>query len=422
MNDKIHSPKIEEIIQHISLKDPELKKIFQKCLRNLWEQAPVYLADGRVHVSCQEPGIMTFLESSHLMIPLCLISREDAALQLVIRGVIDAQMEMVLTDPYASKFDIRNTCGLPGQMGASPEVKERHFSLEGLISPVNLVWNYWMSTGDDSIFDDTTLEGLRKIVEVLHAEQNHQERSEYNLEEEYDPETALDREKLVIRPAGATGLIWSGFRPSGKLNYYNYHIPSQMTASNAMSYLMEIFRDIYADQDTAEDLLGMQEQVNKAISQYGIIEHEKYGQIYAYESDGLGKYILMDEDEMPNLLSIPLFGYASVEDAIYQNTRKYILSPENTYYHKGKELAGLSASKIGDERVSSHSLILQAMTEDDPLEFDRLIELIKASHGGTYEMQESLDADDVSRLVSRHSLRSDALFLELALTRLAGMV
>jgi meiotically up-regulated gene 157 (Mug157) protein len=422
MNEKIHSPKIEEVIQHISLKDPELKKIFQKCLRNLWDQAPIHLADGRVHVVSREPGVMTLMESSQLMIPLCLISREDAALQLVIRGVIDAQMEMILTDPYASKFDIHNTSGLPGEMGASPEVKERHFSLEGVISPVNLVWNYWMSTEDDSIFDDTTLEGLKKIVEVLHTEQNHQERSEYNLEEEYDPETAPDGEKLVIRPAGATGLIWSGFRPSGKPNYYNYHIPSQMTASNAMSFLMEIFRDIYADQDTAEDLIGMQEQVNKAISQYGIIEHEKYGQIYAYESDGLGKYILMDEDEMPNLLSMPLFGYASVEDAIYQNTRKYILSPENTYYHEGKQLSGLSTSKVGDERITSHSLILQAMTEDNPLEYDRLIELIKASHGGTYEMQESLDADDVSRLVSHHSLRSDALFLELALTRLAGLV
>jgi len=340
---------------------------------------------------------------------------------MVLRGVIDAQIEMILTDPYASKFDIHNTSGLPGEMGAAPEVKQRHFTLDSLISPVNLIWNYWMSTEDDSIFDDTTLEGLRKIVEILKVEQNHVELSEYQIEEEYDPGTDSNAEELVVRPAGATGLIWSAFRPSGQLNYYNYHIPSQMTAVNAMSFMMEIFRDIYNDQDTAEELLDMQEQVNKAIKQYGIIEHEKFGQIYVYESDGLGKYVLMDEDALPNLMSIPLLGYASLEDDVYQNTRRFIMNVENPFYHEGKEASGLTSLYNGNRLITSQSLILQAMTTDNPLEFDRLIDLIKASHSGTYEMQDVLDADDVSRLVSRHSLRSDALFLELALTRLAGL-
>ncbi len=421
MSEKINSPKIDEVIEHISLKDTELKKIFQKCLRNLWDQSPLLLADGRVHVTCKEPGMMNLQESCQLMVPLCLISREDAAMQMVLRGVIDAQIEMILTDPYASKFDIHNTSGLPGEMGAAPEVKQRHFTLDSLISPVNLIWNYWMSTEDDSIFDDTTLEGLRKIVEILKVEQNHEERSEYQLEEEYDPGTDPNADELIVRPTGATGLIWSAFRPSGQLNYYNYHIPSQMTAVNAMSFMMEIFRDIYNDQDTAEELLDMQEQVNKAIKEYGIIEHDKFGQIYVYESDGLGKYVLMDEDALPNLMSIPLLGYASLEDDVYQNTRRFIMNVENPFYHEGKEASGLTSLYNGNRLVTSQSLILQAMTTDNPLEFDRLIDLIKASHSGTYEMQDVLDADDVSRLVSRHSLRSDALFLELALTRLAGL-
>ena len=49
---------------------------------------------------------------------------------------------------------------------------------------------------------------------------------------------------------------------------------------------------------------------------YGIIRHEEFGEIFAYEVDGMDNYVLMDDANVPSLLSIPYLGYASADDPV----------------------------------------------------------------------------------------------------------
>ena len=83
---------------------------------------------------------------------------------------------------------------------------------------------------------------------------------------------------------------------------------------------------------------------------FGIVKDPKYGKIYAYETDGYGNHVFMDDANVPSLLSIPYLGYVNIDDEIYQNTRQFILSKENPYYYEGevvlKELAHLIHGRI----------------------------------------------------------------------------
>jgi len=73
------------------------------------------------------------------------------------------------------------------------------------------------------------------------------------------------------------------------------------------------------------------------------VEHPKYGVIYAYETDGLGNYNLMDDANVPSLLSIPYLGYCDTADPVYQNTRRFVLSEDNPYYYSGRCASGIGS-------------------------------------------------------------------------------
>src|SRR5208283_4753360 len=119
--DKINSARIESISQDIALRDPELKRIFQQCLKEIWRNNFLSQPDGSVIVSSADKKIMTLRESTALTLPFCLMSREDAALQVMIHGVIDKQFQMILEDPYANSFKVNET---------EPVVHERNFTLD----------------------------------------------------------------------------------------------------------------------------------------------------------------------------------------------------------------------------------------------------------------------------------------------------
>lgn len=110
-------------------------------------------------------------------------------------------------------------------------------------------------------------------------------------------------------------------------------------------------------------------QSSSDCSQYGTVIHPVHGQIYAFEvvilvlrriliakSGGWVRQLLanmsdlqprfgsaysMDDANVPSLLSLPYLGFCTVDDKLYQNTRKFILSPENPYFFKGS--AGFSS-------------------------------------------------------------------------------
>jgi meiotically up-regulated gene 157 (Mug157) protein len=71
------------------------------------------------------------------------------------------------------------------------------------------------------------------------------------------------------------------------------------------------------------------------------------GKIWAFEVDGYGNQYFMDDANSPSLLSLPLFGFTTIDDPIYQRTRNLILSKRNPYYFSGTKAKGVGGPHCG---------------------------------------------------------------------------
>jgi meiotically up-regulated gene 157 (Mug157) protein len=210
-------------------------------------------------------------------------------------------------------------------------------------------------------------------------------------------------------------MIWTGFRPSDDPARYQYNIPDNMFAVVVLRRLSSIEREVYHNDDDAANAWGLAEQVQTGIEQYAKVDVPGLGRIYAYEVDGYGHTNLMDDANIPSLLSIPYFGYLPVDDDVYQNTRSFALSERNPYYYEGKYATGIGSPHTPRGYVWPLSLIVQALTSRDPAEIARVMGYIGASDVGDHRLHESFNADWPEQFTRDDFAWPNALYGELVL-------
>ena len=197
---------------------------------------------------------------------------------------------------------------------------------------------------------------------------------------------------------GNTSLVRSAFRPSDDATLLQFLIPSNAFASVELGHLSIILQDLKNYQAVSADtivLLARKAQFLSAaiadgIKNNAIFYHPLFGQVYAYEVDGYGSRIFMDDANIPSLLSLPLLGFVDRKDSIYQTTRRMVLSTlGNPYYLTGRQFQGIGGPHIGTRYAWPMSLLVQIMTSDNDREILELLELLKNSTSGFGLMHES---------------------------------
>ena len=194
-------------------------------------------------------------------------------------------------------------------------------------------------------------------------------------------------------PVRYTGMIWTGFRASDDPAQYQYNVPDNMFAVVVLRELTTIEREVYHNNRDAMNAWGLALQIQRGIEQYGSLRLRGFDKIYAYEVDGAGHANLMDDANMPSLLSIPYFGYLSADDRVYANTRRFVLSARNPYYYVGKYARGIGSPHTPHGYVWPLALVIQALTSNDPAEIRRVLGYIAASDVGDHHLHESFNAN-----------------------------
>lgn len=411
---------MDQFLQDLKLKSgnyPDLMEQFSVCYANILDKTMKVMDDGTVHIITGDIPAMWLRDSAAQVRPFLYMAKKDERVKNIIAGLVKRQFFYLCIDPYANAFnDSRSgACWDKDDLAHSPWVWERKFEIDSLCYPVQLAYLLWKNTGCVSQFDENFSKGIKEIIKVFRCEQNHEENSEYRFKRQgsYAADTlSRDGKGSLTRPN--IGLIWSGFRPSDDACTYGYLIPSNMFAVVVLGYLEEIAEKILDNQSIKEEVQGLRYDVSQAIEKYGRTKTEEFGTVYAYEVDGYGMYCLMDDANVPSLLSVPYIGYPADEE-IMGNTRRMILSEANPYFYKGKIASGIGSPHTPAGYIWPIALAMQGLTSSSEEEKIKILKTLAATTGGTHMMHEGFHAEDASKYTREWFAWANAMYAELFL-------
>jgi meiotically up-regulated gene 157 (Mug157) protein len=370
--------------------NPQLQAMVRSALLNTGTQI-IAGDDGTAYVKTGDIPAEWLRDSSVQVEATYLQFAADPQVRALFKAVIQRQAKMLIADPYANAFR------------QDYSVWERKFELDSLCYPVLLSWKYFKATSDRSVFTPELHQALQRVLDTMEIEQDHAGRSQYRFKS--------DSEEAGVQPVARTGMIWTGFRPSDDPSTYNFLIPAEMMAVQALTAMMDIAA-VYKDTEMSLRAEEIRAAVHAGIEKYGLVEGPDGQRIYAYEVDGLGHANLMDDANIPNLLAAPYFGYVGIDDPIYQNTRRFILSKANPYFYSGPLAAGLGSPHTPPGMVWPLGLLAAGFTTKDPAEQQRMLQMLLASDPGDHRLHESFDPNDAKKFTREDFGWPNAFFVE----------
>lgn len=334
--------KLQEDIHAIALKlsaelPEDIKETFVNCFISTIDTTINYDDNKFFMITGDIPAL--WLRDSLLQVEHYLpFMDESPSLKAMIKDLLDFHMKAILIDPYANAFN-KEANGMrihhDDVTSLKDEIWERKYELDSLCASLRLLSLYIENTGDYDYLDDSIVQVINLIVETMIVEQNHNNSPYQFFRPNTTPHDTLSHDGLGS-PFGYTGMSWSGFRPSDDSCTYHYLIPANFYALATIDSTRKLLKRNANHQALLDKIEILSQEIKQGIDTYGVIDHPKHGKIYAFEVDGLGNQLLMDDANMPSLLSLPYFDKEAkfYDRELYVNTRKYLLSDENPYYFK----------------------------------------------------------------------------------------
>lgn len=408
---------IEQIKQDIT--DPKLRWMFENCYPNTLDTTVKFqIKNGRpdTFVITGDIHAMWLRDSSAQLWPYLQLMKDDKQLQALIAGLINRQAECILLDPYANAFNdgpIGSYWETDYTQPMKKELHERKWELDSLCYPIRIAYFYYLLTGDTSVFDSTWHNAMQLAVKTMKEQQRKNGNGPYSFARNCERPTDSQINGGFGAPIKPNGMIVSSFRPSDDATQYGFLVPSNMFAVVSLRQLAEIENKVYQHTEFAKECTDLSDEIDRAIQKYAIVNHPVCGKIYAFEVDGFGNSLCMDDANVPSLLAAPYLGYCSQDDPLYQNTRKFIWSDNNPYFFSGKSGEGVGGPHVGLNYAWPMSIIIKGLTTDDTNELKDCLTLLRNTDGNTGFMHESFNVNDDNDFTRSWFAWTNTLFGEL---------
>jgi meiotically up-regulated gene 157 (Mug157) protein len=423
---RFRSKAVDAAIESVSAKmrDPELAWLFSNCLPNTLDTTVTYKSGpsgpDTIVVTGDIPA-MWLRDSSAQVWPYLPFITADTELARLIEGVIRRQTRCILADPYANAFmpDLSSREPLSwsktDHTDMKPGVGERKWEVDSLCYPVRLAHEYWRLTRDAKPFGQEWAGAMHTILETFAAQQRKTSRGPYHFQRKAETPYDTLSEDGFGNPALPIGLIHSGFRPSDDSCIYPLNIPGNFFAVKTLERIEEMLTEIAHDSAGASRASALRAEIKSALDSHARAHHPTAGEIWAYEIDGFGNALCMDDANVPSLLGMPYLETCSETDSNYLATRRFVLSEANPYFFRGTAAEGIGGPHIGQDMIWPMAIIIRALTTNDDNEQRKCLAWLKTTHAGTGFMHESFNKDNPAKFTRVWFAWANTLFGELIL-------
>lgn len=420
------SPVVEAEIARVKARigDAKLAWMFENCYPNTLDTTVTpgsFEGKPDTFVITGDIDAMWLRDSSAQINPYVHLTPKDASLRQLFRGVIGRQARCILIDPYANAFTRDPTAATNhdaakrDQTDMKPGVAERKWEIDSLCYPMRLAHSYWTATKDKAPFDSEWAEAVRVSVDTFRVQQRIHGPGPYHFQRRSDTPTETLMLKGYGAPTRKVGLIHSGFRPSDDACTLPFLIPSNLFAVSALRKVAQVLREARGDAKLAAEAEALAAQVAAALVKYGRLRDEAGQPIWAFEVDGFGGALFMDDANVPSLCGLAYLGAVPRTDPIWRRTAARAWSANNPFFFKGKAAEGIGGPHVGLDMIWPMSLIMHALNADDDATIRRCLVQLKASEAGTGFMHESFHKDDPANFTRSWFAWANGLFGELML-------
>lgn len=354
-----------------------------------WEGAQSFIVTGDINAEWLR-------DSTNQLAQYQILAKKDKSIANLILGAINTQAEFIIESPYCNAFQPPPPSGLfPTNNGQADAVHpgyepsfvfECKYELDSLAAFLSLSNQFYAHTGSTAFLTTRWFAALSMILGILdeQAKPTFDEKGTYRKNEyTFQRHTSAGTETLNLGGIGnplapGTGLIRSAFRPSDDATILGFLIPANAMMAVELRRTSEMLRATDKGARDATALLERSQRIAKGVWEHGVVDTAAWGRVFAYEVDGYGSRILMDDANLPSLLALPLLGFVDRDDEVYQNTRRMILSRQgNPYYLSGRYFRGIGGPHIGLQHAWPMSLLVQAMTSDNDEEIRSCLQRVR---------------------------------------------
>ncbi len=422
---KFASPAVERELARVSalIADPELAWLFGNCFPNTLDTTVTLgQLDGQpdAFVITGDIDALWLRDSAAQLRPYLHLARGDAQLMQLYRGLIRRHAHCVLIDPYANAF-MRDPAAMSSldwskidQTEMKAGVAERKWEVDSLCYVLRLAYDYWQASGDTQPFDATWAAAAKTIIATFKVQQRRTGPGPYRFQRRSDQPTETTLAGIGV-PTRKTGLIHSAFRPSDDACTFPCNIPGNLFAVATLRELAALAEAVLHDAALAAEARALADEVETAVYQHGTMLLPDGRQVFAYETDGYGNHLFMDDANVPSLLGLAYLRCVRADNLLWQTTAAAVWSEANPWFFSGKAAAGVGGPHIGERQVWPMSIIVRALSSNDDAVIAGALKTLRATHAGTGFMHEAFDQDDPARFTRKWFAWVNGLFGELVI-------
>jgi len=404
--------------------DPDLFRLFENTFPNTIDTAIKWRGFAANNTEEELAFIITgdidamwIRDSANQIAPYrSVLKSKDDDIASIFRGAINMQARYLIISPYCNAFLPPPESGMhPGPNGAMYAVTPPYdhnivftcnFELDDFGAFLQLSHDYYTSTGDVEFFGK--FQWIQAVQSILSASEALRKPT-YGSDGQWNPPAYTFQSQTMTSfgtlgnngmnyPVNETGMVRSPFRPSDDAAIYDFQIPANMMLSRYLEAAAVIMEKLpSAPEGLVDQMRDMSAGIRTGIEQFGVVTAPNGQRIYAYEVDGFGGQNLMDDANIPSLLSAPSLGYLTANDTVYQNTRKFVLSRSNPWWCQGPVISAVGSPHIKPGAAWPMAAIMRAMTSDDEIEILGAIREVLQSTDRYGLIHESVNSFDTSQ-------------------------